>query len=155
MDMKTAYISLGANIGDTHGNLREAIRLLDEDLSCAVTAVSSFYETKPVGLEDQPDFLNAVIAIQTSLDPDQLLDLCHSIEAKMGRVRTIRWGPRVIDIDIIVYEGVEMSRDDLIIPHPRMMERGFVLIPLAEIAPDLKLPNGMTAKEAAAQIHDF
>ncbi|MCE5314580.1 MAG: 2-amino-4-hydroxy-6-hydroxymethyldihydropteridine diphosphokinase [Armatimonadota bacterium] len=152
METKTAYLSLGANIGDKAANLREAIELIDANEAGSVSQISSFYETSPVGLVDQPDFVNAAIRIETTLDPFALLALCNRIEQKLGRERTIRWGPRVIDIDILLYEGVNISEERLTIPHPRMMERGFVLVPLAEIAPDLTLPGGLTASEAASRI---
>ncbi|MHB9038181.1 MAG: 2-amino-4-hydroxy-6-hydroxymethyldihydropteridine diphosphokinase [Armatimonadota bacterium] len=152
MERRTAYLALGANIGDKLANVREAIALIDAHEACAVAAVSSIYMTKPVGVIDQPDFVNLVIAIETSLDPIALLDLCNEIERKLGRERTIRWGPRVIDMDILLYEGVNISEERLTIPHPSMMERAFVLVPLAEIAPDVLLPGGITAREAAERV---
>ena len=152
MTMKTAYLALGANLGDKWENMREAVRLLEAEGRCTVVARSSIYVTKPVGLEDQPDFVNAVIEVKTSLSPADLLKLCNDVEGRLGRERTIRWGPRVIDIDILLYEGVTVDAPDLTIPHPHMMERAFVLVPLAEIAPDLELPGGVTAREAAARI---
>ena len=151
MEAKTAYLALGANVGDRRANLRAALRLLDAG-GCRVTKASSLYSTRPVGVEDQPDFLNAVIEVSTTLSPVDLLDLCNAIENEMGRQRTIRWGPRVIDIDILLYEGAAVDSDGLTIPHPRMMERSFVLVPLAEIAPDALVPGGMTAREAADSV---
>jgi len=147
-----AYLALGANLGDKTASVREAIRLVDDHEACSVIAQSSLYITEPVGVLDQPDFVNAVIEVETSLDPYELLDLCSEIEQKMGRKRTIKWGPRVIDMDILLYEGVNISDERLTIPHLRMMERAFVLVPLAEIAPDLALPGGITAREAADRI---
>jgi 2-amino-4-hydroxy-6-hydroxymethyldihydropteridine diphosphokinase len=148
---KTAYLALGANIGDREANLREAVRRLRES-GCKVTAVSSLYLTKPVGVLDQPDFINAVIGTETALAPHDLLRLCRSIEETLGRERTIRWGPRVIDIDILLYEGAVVDEPELVLPHPRMLERAFVLVPLAEIAPELELVEGLTARQAADRI---
>lgn len=131
--------------------MREAVKRIDGG-GCRVTAVSSLYGTSPVGVEDQPDFLNAVIEVETALSPDELLDLCASIEREMGRERTIRWGPRVIDMDILLYDDLALDSEGLTIPHPRMMERAFVLVPLAEIAPDVGLPGGVSAAEAAGRV---
>lgn len=150
--MKTAYLGLGANIGDSKGNLREAVRQIAADSSCEVTAVSPLYETKPVGFEDQPDFLNAVIEVKTKLSPSDILSLCNKVEENLGRKRTIRWGPRVIDIDVLLYEDMESSDESLTIPHPRMLERAYVLAPLADIAPNMELVGGITASEAAQRI---
>ena len=152
MDTHTAYLGIGTNLGDKKANLRAAVMLLDSDESVKVVAASSLYSTKPVGVEDQPDFINAVIAVKTTLQPADLLKLCNNIELQLGRVRTIRWGPRVIDIDILLYNDAIIRDNDLIIPHSHMMERVFVLIPLAEIAPDVILPGGITSLEAANQV---
>lgn len=148
---RTAYLALGANIGDREANLREAVRRLREG-GCNVTAASSMYLTRPVGVTDQPDFLNAVIRVVTDLDPRDLLRVCRGIEESSGRERTIRWGPRVIDIDILLYEGVMMDETELVIPHPRILERAFVLVPLAEIAPDVEVAEGVNARQAADRI---
>lgn len=152
MEPNTAYLSLGANLGDKAANMRQAVRLIAANESCTVVAASSLYVTSPVGVEDQPDFLNAVVAVSTTLTPSELLDLCREIEKKIGRKRTIRWGPRVIDIDILLYEGVDIAENDLTVPHPHMMERAFVLAPLAEIAPELVVPGGVTAREAVENV---
>lgn len=148
----TAYIALGANLSDTFGNLRSAVIMLNNGKNCIVTVISSLYKTKPVGVEDQPDFINAVVKIETLLSAQDLLKFCNDIEQKLGRKRTIRWGPRVIDIDILLYENVVIKDENLIIPHPRMMERAFVLVPLAEIAPDIILEGRITAKAAANEV---
>ena len=152
MDEKTAYISLGANIGDTRSNMRAAVAVLDRDRDCGVTAVSSLYSTAPVGFDDQPDFLNAVVVLRTALSPAELLALCNKLERQIGRKRTIRWGPRVIDIDILLYNDMVVHEGDLVLPHPRMMERAFVLVPLAEIAPETALTGGVSARDAARRI---
>jgi|YNPBryBLVA2012_1023415.scaffolds.fasta_scaffold44624_2 2-amino-4-hydroxy-6-hydroxymethyldihydropteridine diphosphokinase len=151
-DKVTAFIALGSNIGDRATNLRAALRLLEGDDYTQVVAASSIYISKPVGVKEQPDFLNAVAKLATTRSPDELLDLCLEIERRLGRVRTIRWGPRVIDLDILVYDDLSVTKDELVIPHPEMMNRAFVLVPLAEIAPDLVLPGGMSAVEAAAAV---
>lgn len=151
-----AYLGLGSNLGDRVGNLRAALRMLEADGDCEVAAVSSAYLTRPVGIQDQPDFVNAVAAVHTGLSPTQLLDRCLDVESKLGRRRTLRWGPRVIDIDILTYGvhvcSVVVREETLSIPHPRMMERAFVLVPLAEIAPDLILADGSTALQAAGRV---
>lgn len=152
MNTHIAYLGIGTNLGDKKANLRAAVKLMESDKAVDVAGVSSLYSTKPVGVEDQPDFINAVVVIHTALSPAELLKLCNNIELQMGRVRTIRWGPRVIDIDILLYDNAVICDNDLIVPHPRMLERAFVLIPLAEIAPDAILPGGITAREAADRI---
>ena len=131
-----AYLGLGANLGDREGNLRRALDLLDSEPSLSVVTVSSTYETKPWGLHDQPNFLNIAVEVQTSLEPAMLLDVAKGIEQEIGRRPTVRYGPRSIDIDILLYGDlvIDWSIPDLQIPHPRMHERAFVLVPLAEIA---------------------
>jgi 2-amino-4-hydroxy-6-hydroxymethyldihydropteridine diphosphokinase len=142
--VKTAYLGLGSNLGDREGLLRSALeRLAADDL--VVTAVSSVYETAPVGWIDQPDFLNLAAAIRTSLSPRALLEWCLAVEAGLGRVRGERWGPRTIDIDVLWYEGAELQEPALTLPHPRLTERAFALLPLAEIAPALPLGRGTAA----------
>jgi 2-amino-4-hydroxy-6-hydroxymethyldihydropteridine diphosphokinase len=152
MVWKTAYLGLGSNLGDRADNLRVAIGLLGLSGKCVVELVSSVYETLPVGELDQPDFLNAVVRVRTELAPRGLLELCLDIEQTLGRVRTKRWGPRVIDMDILLYEDIEISEDDLTIPHASMLDRAFVLAPLADIAPDMILESGITAADAAKAI---
>ncbi|MGQ9456463.1 MAG: 2-amino-4-hydroxy-6-hydroxymethyldihydropteridine diphosphokinase [Armatimonadota bacterium] len=146
--MRTAYLSLGSNVGDRLANLREAVLRLNSEDGCWVVALSSIYETEPVGFKDQPDFLNMVVCINTLLDAVSLLSHCQSIENEMGRVRTVRWGPRVIDIDILLYENENIKIGELVLPHPKMLRRGFVMIPLAEIAPDVEVAPGLTAAMA-------
>jgi 2-amino-4-hydroxy-6-hydroxymethyldihydropteridine diphosphokinase len=137
----TAYLGLGSNLGDRAGHLREAVGLLAETDGIAVTAVSSVYETAPVGYVEQPDFLNMVIRVETSLSPEELLDAAMRVERLLHRVRGIRWGPRTIDIDILIYGDAVIRRGDLSIPHPRMADRAFVLVPLREIAGNLLVPG--------------
>jgi 2-amino-4-hydroxy-6-hydroxymethyldihydropteridine diphosphokinase len=143
------FLGLGSNLGDREENIHEALRRLASHEHISLKQMSSIYETIPQGVKDQPDFLNAVVLIETDLDPIDLLDVVLQIEQDMGRVRNERWEPRKIDIDILLYDNTVMSAPDLTIPHPRMMERAFVMIPLAEIAPDLRLPGGKRASELA------
>ena len=129
-----AVIALGSNIGNPKENLDLALSLLRE--ATEVKAVSSYYTTKPVGYEDQPDFVNAVCIIETELPALELLNMLHGIEKSMGRERTIKWGPRTIDLDIIQYGSILSNAQELTLPHPRAHERMFVLEPWAEIEPD-------------------
>lgn len=144
-------LGLGSNISNsTHTreeNIATAIRLLGDHPRILIKKVSSLYETEPVGLKEQPSFLNAVMAITTDLPPLELLTICLATERQMGRVREVRWGPRNIDIDLLVYHDVEMTTTVLDLPHPRMPERKFVLIPLAEIAGHIAVYKGKTAQE--------
>ncbi|ESZ23901.1 MULTISPECIES: 2-amino-4-hydroxy-6-hydroxymethyldihydropteridine diphosphokinase [unclassified Mesorhizobium] len=133
----TVYLSLGGNLGDPAKSMGAALRMLDADADTRVTGVSSLYRTPPWGKLDQPDFLNAAAEISTVLAPRALLDLCLDAERKLKRVREERWGPRLIDIDILVFGDRVIHETGLEVPHPRMLERAFVLAPLAEIAPSL------------------
>ncbi|WP_419960544.1 2-amino-4-hydroxy-6-hydroxymethyldihydropteridine diphosphokinase [Psychrobacillus sp. BM2] len=139
--MNTVFISLGSNIGNRFGYLQQAVRLLQQVERMNVVNVSSVYETDPVGYEDQAAFLNMVVEIKTSLTPHEILKKCNEIEAQLGRTREIHWGPRTVDLDILLYNEENMKTQDLIIPHPRMMERGFVLIPLVELQVNLVDPQ--------------
>jgi 2-amino-4-hydroxy-6-hydroxymethyldihydropteridine diphosphokinase len=130
-----AYIALGSNIGNREDNLNKAIEMLRQNEEIEVTKISSYINTAPVGFTDQPDFLNAVVEIKTTLCPHKLLEICSGIEKNLKRERIIHWGPRTIDLDILLYEDLILNDEDLIIPHPRMHEREFVLTPLKEIAP--------------------
>ena len=144
--MITAYIGLGSNLGDRKQNLARALDLLSQHLK--IEQVSSIYETEPVGYEPQPLFLNAVCRISTELNPEKLLRLAKKIEAKLGRTPSFPNAPRPIDIDILLYGDEVFSNQELTIPHPRLAERAFVLVPLAEIAPDLVHPEkGKTTRE--------
>ncbi len=133
---RTAYLSLGGNLGDPAKSMGAALRMLDAHADTAVVVVSSLYRTPPWGKLDQPDFLNAAAEVSTGLTPRGLLDLCLEAERKLKRVRQERWGPRLIDIDILVFGDLAVHEEGLEVPHPRMLERAFVLVPLAEIAPD-------------------
>ena len=145
------YLGLGANLGDRQANLAQAVELLGQRLD--IEKVSSIYETEPVGYEEQPPFLNAVCLTRTDIGPLQLLSLVKGIEASMGRVPGFTDGPRLIDIDIILYGDMVMMDPELTIPHPRMAQRAFVLIPLAEIAPGLVHPfSGESVEEMVANV---
>ena len=133
--MNVAYLSIGSNIGDRLHHLTEAVRALHLHEGLMVSSVSSIYETAPVGFTDQADFLNMVVCVETGLAAQELLEICQNIEQELGRVRDIRWGPRTVDLDILLYNNDNIETENLIVPHPRMHERAFVLIPLLEIAP--------------------
>lgn len=135
----TAYLGLGGNLGDPRQAMAAALRLIEADPRCEVTAVSSVYRTPPWGDVVQPDFLNCVAAIRTSLPPKDLLDLCLGTENALKRVRKQPGGPRVIDVDVLIYSDLKLKQPGLEIPHPRMTQRAFVLLPLREIAPALTL----------------
>lgn len=126
-----AVIALGANLGDRAETLRTAVQELAEH--CAIDAVSSVYETDPVGGPDQPAYLNAVIIVNCDLDPHELLDLLHSIEHSHGRTREVHWGARTLDLDILDADSLVISEPDLELPHPRAHERAFVLVPWNEV----------------------
>lgn len=138
--MAIAYIALGSNLGDKEKNLRRALLLLTQQ-GVDVVRVSSFLSTEPYGVTDQPQFLNAVACVRTSLTPLALLDVLLATELAMGRVRLRHWGERNIDLDILLYEDVVLDTKRLRLPHPDMQNRDFVLLPLAEIAPELKHPT--------------
>jgi 2-amino-4-hydroxy-6-hydroxymethyldihydropteridine diphosphokinase len=150
--LKTAFLALGSNVGDREANLRTAVTLLQGD-EIRVRRGSSLYETAPQELLDQPSFLNAVVDVETSLFPMQLLARVREIERKMGRRRVTPKGPRNIDIDILFYGRNVIATAELEVPHPRIAQRRFVLEPLAEIAPDFRHPlTGKTANEMLATL---
>jgi len=144
-----AYLSIGSNIGNRLAAFHEALQLLDGNEWINVIGISSLYETEPVGYTDQDCFLNAVIKVSTSLSPEKLLQTCLNIEVKLGRKREIRWGPRTLDLDILLYNQENIETESLSVPHPRMQERAFVIVPLLELDPDIKLPN------VNASLHDI
>jgi 2-amino-4-hydroxy-6-hydroxymethyldihydropteridine diphosphokinase len=137
----TAFIAIGSNIPDRYKHVTAAIEFLNQQEKINVIETSSIYETDPVGYTEQDPFLNMVALVHTNLDPHELLKECLNIEAMMGRKRQIRWGPRTVDLDILLYNQENIETEELIVPHPRMMERAFVLVPLLEIASDLSLPS--------------
>jgi 2-amino-4-hydroxy-6-hydroxymethyldihydropteridine diphosphokinase len=135
-----AYIGLGSNLRDPAAQLAEACRRLALVPGIEIRRMSSFYATPPVGVADQPWFVNAVAALRTTLSPEDLLAALLQIEADMGRIRGQRWGPRLVDLDLLLYDNDVICTETLQVPHPEMANRGFVLIPLAEIAPDIEHP---------------
>jgi 2-amino-4-hydroxy-6-hydroxymethyldihydropteridine diphosphokinase len=122
-------------------NLQRAVELLATEPGLRVERSSRVYETDPVGGPPQPEYLNAVVEVQTTLSPHDLLAACMDVEQRMGRVRGERWGPRIIDVDVLTYDEEEVDEPDLVVPHPRMHERAFVLVPLLELDPDPALPG--------------
>lgn len=133
----TAFVALGSNLGDREGNLRRALELLSQN-GVEIVKISKFIETEPYGVIDQPRFLNAVCQVKTALKPLELLRLLLAVEKEMGRVRLRHWGERNIDLDLLLYEDAIMDTEELRLPHPDMVNRDFVMLPLAEIAPELK-----------------
>ncbi len=141
-------IGLGGNIGEPLAAMRSALHAFDRHANCRVLRVSSVWRTPPWGMTDQPDFLNACAAIMTTLEPRAFLELCLSVEHDLKRVRDVRWGPRSIDLDILFFGERAISEPGLLVPHPRISQRAFVLVPLAEIAPDRVL-NGKSISQLA------
>lgn len=133
---KTAYVAFGSNIGDAKENIRDAVRALDSVPGVRVECVSDFYETKPWGYESQQNFVNACARLSTDVTSFTLLGVCLGIEAGIGRERLIKNGPRIIDIDLLIYENETVNTEELVLPHPRMFERDFVLVPLKDVAED-------------------
>jgi 2-amino-4-hydroxy-6-hydroxymethyldihydropteridine diphosphokinase len=143
------YLSLGGNLGDPAKSMGAALRMLDAEDGISVVAVSSLYRTPPWGKTDQPDFLNAAAELSTSLAPSALLEACLEAERRLKRVREERWGPRLIDIDILTFGDRAVHEAGLEVPHPRMTERAFVLAPLAEIAPGFVIAGHAVAERLA------
>ncbi|MCZ8538527.1 2-amino-4-hydroxy-6-hydroxymethyldihydropteridine diphosphokinase [Paenisporosarcina quisquiliarum] len=134
--MNTAYLSLGSNLGNRLEMLQDAVQMLLEQKHIEVTAVSSVYETDPVGYTEQAPFLNIVVEIKSHLPADKILFICLETEQTLGRIREFRWGPRCIDLDILLFNDENIVSEKLTVPHPRMHERGFVLVPLMELLPE-------------------
>jgi len=151
--VRTGYLGLGSNVGDRTGHLRAAIELLGEQ-GVEVEAVSSAYETEPVGeVLDQPDFLNAAIRIRTELEPEPLLEVCKAIEVERGRMLAAsRHSPRPLDIDLLLLGDLELETERLTLPHPEVTRRRFVLAPLLELDPGLALPDGTRLSDALANL---
>jgi len=147
----TAFIALGSNIGNRYDNITSAIKRLTSYSGIQLVNYSSIYETDPIGYEDQDLFLNMVIEIQTAFNPMDLLDLCLEIEIELGRKREIKWGPRTIDLDILTFNQENIQSEKLIVPHPRMLERAFVIIPLLEIYQDKKCSEISKLLEASLE----
>lgn len=151
------FLGIGGNIGDVAQSMRTALSMIGEDARCELVAVSSLWSTPPWGVADQPDFLNAVAEIRTSRSPEELLELALDIERRLKRQRRERWGPRTLDIDIILFGDRRIDQPGLQVPHPRAGERAFVTVPLGEIAPQVaarfepaEMPEGM--KQAASGV---
>ncbi len=146
-----ASLGLGGNLGDPPAAMGQALRQIDQRGDCRVVALSRLFVTPPWGKTDQADFFNCCALVETSLEPEPLLELCLDIERQMKRVRIERWGPRTIDIDVLTYGERVQKTERLELPHPRMTERGFVIMPLADIAPDLTV-RGRAVREWLAEI---
>ena len=151
--MVTVYLGLGSNMGDREGLLRQAVEYLTIEPGVQVERVSSIYETAPVGYTDQDPFLNAVAVLATTLTADQMLRVCLEIEHRLNRQRYVRWGPRTIDMDILLFGEQAVALPELTVPHPRMKDRLFVLIPLQEVAPELAW-NGKTVTHYIQHIEE-
>ncbi len=146
--MSRAYVGLGANLGDRAATLARALELLGQQAQIAIVAVSSFRETDPVGYLDQPRFLNAAVAIETPLPPQALLGTLLDVERELGRTREgPRYGPRTVDLDLLLIEGVTVNEPGLTLPHPRLHERAFALEPLVELDPSIVVPGHGTVTQ--------
>lgn len=153
--MPSAWIGLGSNQGQTATNLLSALRALDRLPRTRVLQVSDAYRTPPWGVTDQDDFLNAVVELETDLTPDDLLTALLRIEASLGRVRTgPRWGPRLLDLDLLVFDDHVLDTPRLTLPHPRLQERAFVLVPLDQLAPELVIPGLGCVRELLEALPD-
>ena len=147
----TIFLALGSNLGDRMDNLRAAVRLMPPKVQ--ITSTSRIYETPPWGYLEQPPFLNQVVRGITTLEPEALLKYIKQLEIKMGRQPTVRYGPRLIDIDILFYDDLIRENRNLTVPHPRLHERAFVLVPLADLAPDYRHPViGMSIQQLLSQV---
>ena len=136
-------IGLGSNMGQRDQNLQQALGLLEADGTIRIVKISFIYETVPFGVLDQDDFLNMVVAVETELLPEKLLQKCMAVENAMGRFRSRHWGPRIIDLDLLIYDAVQMQTDNLTLPHPGIGQRAFVLIPMRDVVMDVQLPGGL------------
>ena len=149
--MTPAFIALGANLGDPVAQLREAAQRLRDTAGLHSVQLSPIYFSAPVGVVDQPRFANAAVRLETTLTAHELLAVCHSVERAMGRVRTVRWGPRTIDLDLIFFGTLHLSDEALTLPHPRWSERAFVVQPIYDLAPDLSI-DGVALSETLARL---
>jgi 2-amino-4-hydroxy-6-hydroxymethyldihydropteridine diphosphokinase len=150
--MNTAYIALGANLGNPLSQLNQAIALLNTTPHISVITAASIYQSTAIGPGEQPDYLNSVVHITTMLSPDDLLAALHTIETNLGRVRTVSWGARTLDLDLLLYDQFTSTTLELTVPHPRMCERNFVIYPLLEITTALILPNGLSVETIAQKL---
>ncbi len=144
--MTRAYLGLGSNLGDPAANMESAMRQLRTAAGILSLERSALYRTAPVGMTDQDWFVNAVVRVETTLGPRELLERCLEVEQALKRTRSKRWGPRTMDIDILLYGNLRIQGDELEIPHPRMTERAFVLAPLADLAPEMMLESKSVAQ---------
>jgi 2-amino-4-hydroxy-6-hydroxymethyldihydropteridine diphosphokinase len=142
-----AFLGLGSNLGDRRRQLRDAVAAIPD-----VVAVSRVYETAPVGGPDQGAYLNVVVRLETERSPRELLEVCREREAEARRVRTVRWGPRTLDVDVLWVDGQTVDEPDLVVPHPRMFERAFVLMPLRDVAADLIPPSFVDAADDEVRV---
>ena len=153
---ETAFLGLGGNVGDRFHYLQRAVDLLDADRRTQVRAVSCVYETEAVTAEgdeqSQPPYYNLAVRVTTTRSPLALLDLCAQVEGRLGRVRGTRWGPRTIDVDVLLYGDRVLRGRRLVVPHPRLLERAFALVPLTEVAPGWHLPDGRSLASAVAAL---
>ncbi|RUO24282.1 2-amino-4-hydroxy-6-hydroxymethyldihydropteridine diphosphokinase [Aliidiomarina minuta] len=150
--MTLCYLGLGANLQKPLQQIQNAVKALQASPAIQVLRSSSLYASKPMGPQDQPDYVNAVVLIETNLQPLELLNLTQSIETLAGRERKQHWGPRTLDVDILLIDQLQLSLPQLTVPHPGLHEREFVLYPLAEIAPDLMLPDGTPVAQACQRV---
>lgn len=148
----TAYIGLGSNLGDSEAYLNKALVLLHRPPETALKRVAPFYRTAPVGFTEQAHFVNTVAEVETALPPAELLQLLLSVEDELGRERTVRWGPRTLDLDLLLYGDLQIDRPDLTVPHPRLHERAFVLSPLADLVPGLLIPGRGKVADLATRL---
>lgn len=139
--MNKAYLGLGTNMGNREQYLREACKIIQNNKFIKVLQISKVYETKPWGYTAQENFLNICIEVETTLSPEELLEACHIVEKELDRVRTVRWGPRTIDVDILFFNNIVSTDVNLTLPHPRIKERAFVLIPIMDLNEDLIIDN--------------
>lgn len=149
-ELRKAWIGLGGNVGDVRAAMVAALEDLDSTNGISVGRVSRLYATPPWGLKNQPDFLNAAAELEVRVDPFALLQACQDAERALKRERTVRWGPRTIDLDILAIDGVTLNEQRLTVPHPRLTERAFALAPLADLAPDLAI-SGQSVAELLGQ----
>lgn len=144
------WIGFGSNLGDREKNIKDALRKLGQHPQISITAISPIYSSEPVGPKDQPDFLNGVVGIKSNLTPTELLTLLNNLEKESGRIKTRHWGERTLDLDILLHNGQILKTESLTIPHPHMLERAFVLIPLNDIASNIIIPGNTEQTVAQA-----
>lgn len=150
--MATAYVGIGANLDDAAARVEDALASLETIPGTRLVKRSSLYRTEPQGYRAQPDFVNAVAELETALAPGELLGRLHDLEARAGRARSFRNAPRTLDLDLLLYAGQRIDEPALAVPHPRMHERAFVLVPLVEIAPDVEIPGAGRAHDCLARL---